>query len=91
MTPPSRLDICKGKLGAEQPIITKTFTFRVSLRGRRGHDRALQRVVEQSDKLKFETMDKQTRQPLSWLPGRVYNLLPQVGQKEKSSSKVLPQ
>ena len=54
MTPPSRLDICEGKLGAEQPIITKTFTFRLLLRGRRGHDRALQSATAQNNKLKFE-------------------------------------
>ena len=56
MTPPSRLDICEGKLGAEQPIIAKIATFWVSLRGRRGHDPALQSAAEQLDKLKFEAM-----------------------------------
>ena len=45
MTPPSRLDICECKLGAEQPIIAKIATFWVLLRGRRGRDPALRIIL----------------------------------------------
>ena len=39
----------------------------------------------------FRQKDKVIRQPLSWLPVRIYNLLPQAGQKVKSSESCLPQ
>jgi hypothetical protein len=63
MTPPIRLDICKGKLEVRHPISTKNVTFRVLLRCRRGHDPALRRSIQQSDKLKFEKGVKERRRP----------------------------